>query len=335
MKNTLKSSDVSFVVQGPVAFNKSNQNTTEELVRCLKASFPDSPIIFSTWENEDATGFKDCLVVKSRDPGPDISLADGQGLASNINRQIMSTRAGLEKVSTKYCMKLRSDLSMTNNRSLKILNSRPIKYKSEFSVTDEYVVIIDFTSIDASKDARFLFHPCDWIWYGLTSDLLDIWTIDSITESDCLYFRNRSPEDFLRTYGSYSRFQPEAWIWSSFLKKKTLISFDTSVDSTDCKRSNDFIFANLMPVTLSELGLKSDKYPQNFFQKGSLDRFFRFTRTINYQQWSKWYRLNSGVRPPYIFLLESQLSNILWRLSGVRLYRWASYLFNSLRRKGL
>lgn len=333
MRVSISASELTFVIQGPVTISGQNMtNLTLELIQSIRRFYPGSPVIFSTWKGSDLTGFDTVEVVTSKDPGPDAELETLQGLPSNINRQIISTSAGLSKVRTKYAIKLRSDTRIRSTAALKLLSSRPAKVMTEHSVTKEYVIIIDFTTIDPLRDDNFLFHPCDWIWLGLTSDIQNIWNIPPIRSSDCLYYLESPELDTLKIFGSFSRFQPESYIWSSYLRKHKNILFEHSLDKRNLKESNEFLFSNLIPVTLSELGFESLKYPQNFFQSGSIDRLFRFHRNINFFQWASWYKSKSGKNPQFRHLFASRALYIAAILKKFKFYAILSSLFAILKK---
>lgn len=100
--------EITFVVQGPVQiFDGRDQpeNATELCISSIRKYFPDSTILLSTWHEQDLSGLDFDELVENEDPGP----LDYGPIRGNINRQIVSTRNGLQNVKTKWAAKIRSD----------------------------------------------------------------------------------------------------------------------------------------------------------------------------------------------------------------------------------
>ena len=105
--------DISIVVQGAV-----DKTETPKCLKSIRQYLPNAEIILSTWEGTDLScieGLYDKLVL-SKDPGG--VFYEKKKYYQNINRQIVSTKAGLELAERKFIMKLRSDLIFTNNTFL-------------------------------------------------------------------------------------------------------------------------------------------------------------------------------------------------------------------------
>ena len=180
--------DLTFVVQGPIAYMKQ-ENLTLNLISSIKKFFPNSKILLSTWDNPNLheIPFLDYLVV-NLDPGAEIFL-DNPVTFNNVNRQIVSTYEGLKRVKTKFAVKVRSDLIFTNNR---ILNSlRNIDFagrNTEYSVLRNHIVVSNQTSINPKRGQVLPFHICDWIWAGRVDDLLDVWKIPLMPDNEFRFF---------------------------------------------------------------------------------------------------------------------------------------------------
>jgi hypothetical protein len=253
--------EVTFIVQGPTC-GKKEEKFAQYSCESIRSFFPQSRIILSTWVGQNLQNIDYDKLVLSQDPGAEVVIDSSQTL-NNVNRQIVSTFAGISSSETKYSIKIRSDLIFINNNLLSILDKRPVK-KSKFSedFLDEYVVVSNVTTINPSVSLVLPHHPCDWIYAGLTTDLYQIWDIDLMPKSWFRYYSNNPwPKDVWHEKNYLSLFRPESYIWSSFLKKYKKINFMSSFDSSpiNLANSNKIIALNLMVQTNKSIGIKSLK----------------------------------------------------------------------------
>ena len=117
----ISSQDLSVVVQGP--------NIKKHTYKCLKSlrkNFPEAQIIFSTYKKENTDNLDFDVLVKSNDPK---ATKLSETMSNNINRILVTTKAGLNKVTRKYCLKIRSDMFFEND---KILLNLGIIFESSF-----------------------------------------------------------------------------------------------------------------------------------------------------------------------------------------------------------
>ena len=252
---------LTFVIQGPNLDTDENK-ITSNLILSIRNFFPDSTIIFSTWENETIHKLPNLdKIVFNSDPGG-ILYHKELNILNNVNRQIVSTLNGLLGVETEYAIKVRSDLVFKSNV---IVNN--LKYlglsggDQNFKLLSNHVVVSNQTSVDPRKRLAYPFHLCDWIYCGKTQDLINIWDIPLMPED---WFQSFAPDDTFNNVGnSYlSRYLPESYIISSFVKKYMDISFQ---DSYDIKNNNieisELIIANNFIVKSNfQLGIRSQKY---------------------------------------------------------------------------
>lgn len=203
----LESKNISVVVQGPVEHNLT--------VRCLKSirvCFPDSKIILSTWEGSDLStvGLLCDEVVLSEDPGQVVWYRREENtIFSNVNRLIVSTRAGLAKVDTKYALKFRSDLELVHTGFLDYFNQYKV-YDDRYKCVGERVLIWNLYSRNPHLKNSFPFHFSDVVLFGLAQDLRNIWDIP-----------NMSTGGDLIKYGKVevAKYAPEQYIWLTYFRK--------------------------------------------------------------------------------------------------------------------
>jgi hypothetical protein len=93
----------------------------------------------------------------------------------NRNRQIKSSRNGLEYVLTEFCAKLRTDQLISMNSMNKLYNY----YFSNCEVSTEFKNETPYNKIGVHGVCRdFAFHPIDHVFWGNTQDLVKFFDID-------------------------------------------------------------------------------------------------------------------------------------------------------------
>jgi hypothetical protein len=262
--------DLSIVVQGPINHNISNAGThcidreltvSQHVLLNLRNHFKNAEIILSTWEGSDVSKLEFDRVVLNQDPGAYI-CDDEHQIYLNLNRQLVSTVAGLRLVERKYVLKIRSDMLFINSNCLSYwnkYNSRNDRYK----LLKERVVITTVTSRNPRTYDRFPHFPCDWFYLGNTEEVLDIFDIPLTDEpSFSRWYENHPMPENYATRTDLAKYPPESYIWSSFIKKKISLNFDYYSDiSNNNIEVSEFIFANnLVLCTPSQLGFLSLKY---------------------------------------------------------------------------
>jgi hypothetical protein len=113
---------IGILIQGPLTDNESVRQV-EKSIRIYKEIFPRSPIVVSTWDGsrslvEQLVLDTDIHVVFSLDPGP--------SFPSNIDRQSVSTSAGLkelDKLGVEFALKTRADHRVSSPSALVYLKS--------------------------------------------------------------------------------------------------------------------------------------------------------------------------------------------------------------------
>lgn len=178
--------DLTVLIQGP--YFEYNQYNSNENIKILKKSFPDAEILISTWKNEnkfilDAND----KIIYNDDPGTIVdnhlgSLTNG----SNILRQITSVKNGLNKINTKYTLKIRSDAYFKSNKILK-LDLNKFIFNERYKIFEERIVTSTIGSLN-QKNTKILYNFSDWFNFGLTSDLKKIWNYAKVENEDINYF---------------------------------------------------------------------------------------------------------------------------------------------------
>jgi hypothetical protein len=159
----VRDDELSIVIQGPLF--PGQVEGAERCVESVLAVAPDAEVILSTWETEDVRPFHGrVILVQSPDPGAFAT----RGRPYNLNRLLRSTQAGLNRASRPWCLKLRTDLALTDRR---ILRAAPARPRSRFARP------LAMTNIFVRDPEKFtlLFHFSDIAQFGLTADLRVLW----------------------------------------------------------------------------------------------------------------------------------------------------------------
>ncbi len=265
--NTLDS-DLSIVFQGPV-FGKKGDTEKKRLTRNSLLSarrwFPRAELILSTWDNYGADEYTGDLefdhLVLNKDPGSGLRK-DSPPTYHNVNRQIVSSLNGLKKASRRLAVKARSDMVFQHAGMLEYFGRFPA-FDEQYRVFSERVCVSQRTTINPRRLFPMPYHVCDWFFFGLTTDLLDLFGIPLFPEP--LYTRwyethPKPANDFEPQ--NYCRYMAEDYIWSEFLKKHKSIRHEyySHTSSEIINESERYLANNAIVLSSSQLGVISQKY---------------------------------------------------------------------------
>ena len=302
-------SDVTFVLQGAV--NKD----TNLVIKSIRANFPSSIIILSTWKDSNPVDLDYDMLVTSDDP-EGIVVGDKTRLFNNVNRQIVSSFEGLKKVTTKYVVKARTDILFKSNKILHYLNKYH-KNGGQYDLVQHRVLVLSDTSNNPHRDYKMPFHISDFIYAGLTQDVYDIFDIDLMPQEYFRWFETKSIPNNANYPTMLSRYMPETYIWYSFLSKKLQIKFDHTYDTSNnnIELSDTIISDVLIMVSSFQIGVKCLKYPNQFFATYQKYTFY---------EWKKLYRNQkltyfSFFDFEFLFLYSiSKIKNIIKTILGMK-----------------
>lgn len=243
----LSSSDVSVVVQGPVVGGPEEPPELRYTVRCLRSvrqAMPDAEIILSTWRGSDLSDLDADRVVVSDDPGP-TAPRDPTHVANNVNRQVVTTRAGLEQATRAVAIKLRSDMLMEHDGALRLFRGWPDRGE-QFRILQERILVPTFYTFNPRRVyARFPYMVSDWYQVGLRDDLVEVWaTPHWDPKFEWLLGR--------RIVAS------EQWIWMSFLNRHDADAFVGRRDVVE--HSELALVNNAVVLEAEDLGVRMLKF---------------------------------------------------------------------------
>lgn len=255
--------DISVVVQGPIVGSKASrpddQLTRRSLVS-IREVLPGSTIILSTWKGQDVSGLDFDILAESDDPGYTYTTLDtfepGNIREDSANRQIVSTRAGLERAVTKYAIKMRSDLILTHSGFIEYFE----RY-ADLTADPAYRVlphrIVTLTTCDPRRRHKFPFTVADWFYFGHTNDLMDIFNIPLLSAEK---YRSETIDGRTILHVPYST---EQYIWCSFLSKHVSLPFRHVIDATEenITLSEKYLANNCILLPAKQAGINWLKYP--------------------------------------------------------------------------
>lgn len=222
---------ISVIVQGPIDWSMDERYltaTTSALCARLREILPSAEIILSTWNGQVYAGLDIDRVVLNDDPGPQGNWPSF--VPTNINRQIVSTVAGLQASVRPYCLKCRTDVVIEGTEFLERYAALPPIPADKRRLFDHPIVSNNLTSRNTTEilsrlpDHPLLFHPSDHVHFGLRSDLLNLWDIDLQSEDDAFYFLDRAQPNRWR-YHELGKLTPEQFLLINAIGKKVSIEF--------------------------------------------------------------------------------------------------------------
>jgi len=179
----LTESDITLVFQGPIIDGPLG---TAECIRLTRRSLPHTRCVLSIWTGSNVRGIPAEHVVFSDDPGwlPGIKLRDGAGEQNNVNRQILSTRRGLEDVQTEYAVKIRTDCALKHAAFV------PIVRRFQDAGHDHRILASSLFTIDPRMFEQMPYHISDWFQFGPTAELQRYWSVPFMTEEDARFYES-------------------------------------------------------------------------------------------------------------------------------------------------
>lgn len=292
----IDSKDISVIVQGGV-----NEYTKKSLLS-IRSCFPEAEIILSTWTGSIIDGLEYDNVIFSEDPGA-IVIDDESGTVNNVNRQIVSTKAGVKMATRKYYLKTRTDIFWTNNIFLNYFGIYDIKYKA-LHFKNRLLICNYYT-----RNPRVLpipFHISDWIIFGLAEDVKLFYSdIDCQKTEEMRWFELNKKKNYGFYTNLLTRYVPEQYICMSFLKKYYMINCDCFYDATKenielTERiiANDFVVLDYK----KDMGILFPKYnPNKYFEQFTL---------ISHKYWKQIYN-EYNTDKNKIYKIKKILRNIL------------------------
>jgi hypothetical protein len=302
-------SDITFIIQGDITPNINRQ------IAEIKKCFPQSSVVVST-----STGIHNCEVVEnadriimSKDPGF-FYYSDRPGeKVNNINRQIVSTLAGLKACHTKYAFKLRSDFFLTGNSFLEYFESFP-KSDENYKIFEHKILSCCYFARNPQSDMPFPYHPSDLAFFGKTSDLLKLFDIPLMTAEEAYWDVTNS---------RFNRYVPEQYLFINCLRKNGLevnCNFYNDCSKENIEATERFFASNFIFLTFEQFNLKPTT--QTFSMKVHPNAFKSCYTHIDWQRLYQKY-VDTSLNVP---LIDEERLKIEKCYKNYRKYRFLSNL---------
>ena len=294
-KKRIKSGEISVIIQGPVyEETKYSAHCTRDVIRSVRNLLPEAEIILSTWMGTETGKLDIDKVVFSRDPGnwiTDYGIVMGNGSSlntMNINRQIVSTVAGLKEASRTYAIKMRTDTVLHKVGFLDefMRFHKPVNpmYKDVLKSR-----VIALSATNPRLEAPQPFYICDFFFFGFTEDILKFWDIPLIDKSSQ---KKRKGTDNI---GYYENFGAEQFLWLGFLRKYQDVKCDNCLDVSDnaIVRSEISFASYTILIPAATLGISSLKIGRGGYMAKASN-----TGQYTYDDWKVLYNKYCGGQVP-------------------------------------
>lgn len=252
--------DLTIVMQGAVGAGTASRNALIENVMATRRAMPGVKVILSTWRGSDPQAdWPVDLIVESHDPGqlPNFKY-NSPRVMNNVNRQIVSSYAGLEAVKTRYALKMRADCCFTSAGFLEGLaqdSNTPSKSR---------IVVPHLFSVDPRVFEQMPFHFSDWFQFGETEKIQQLWRTPLMTHGDAIYYDSHvhAPwsSRFDRRYRA--RFAAEQHVWMHYAKDAGYLCPDFLNDVSDSilESHDQFVAREIEIVDVTRSGLLFPRY---------------------------------------------------------------------------
>lgn len=186
----------------------------------------------------------------------------------NVNRQIISTKNGLNKANKKYILKLRTDALLINNTFLEYFDKFPNRNKKYIGFKNRVIVSSIFSrEYSCLTKLNIPFHPSDMYLFGLTYDLKDYFMSSNQIEIDELYNYKRKYNNIMPYKNECFRYYPEQLILLNWAKTKfENINFEdlSCISYENHKKSLNILYNNFIFLDLEQSGISIQKYKDAF-----------------------------------------------------------------------
>lgn len=304
--------DITFMMAGPIF------PVTQKNIKQIKKLFSKSPIILSTWKNQDLAGINVDEIILNNDPGKIGNQPDK--LFQNYNRMVLSVYNGLKSVKTKYVLRIRTDSTIHNDNFLKLYNKMIASNLANPTVFKQPILV--------SQSLEFFILPyfvSDFFQFGLTEDISALWNTPLATEQEADWFKNKKYNfSILRPFNNRTKntwwiySSPEQTIFCKYLYKKGIdIDFKHQQDEITFKKlknSITIIVNNCFLCSVYEIGLHSFKHPYLSKEKNMVNDWFK----IHNMNKLKWFFFLFKI---YIIRLHSIIIKIIIKLIVIKKLR--------------
>ncbi len=290
--NTKKEPKIAIILQGPI---HREYNYTIETIKLYKKSYSNAVIIVSTWDDIDKVDLD-----KIKDLNVEVVTSDKPKFTGigNINFQIRSTKAGLEKakeLGCDYAIKTRTDQRYEKNNLIEFLFSLKDEFKIgndfEYLKQKERIIVAQGTS----KSNMFIpYFISDFFYFGTVDDLIKLFDYDEMMVSETKADRQKIGNELKHRQSIMEYIEgraPEIMIIKNYISEKGKRKIENSV-----KDYWKFVKSNLITLSHDEVGFFWAKYERRFMENNCNFKYFDDGKLESRYTWnfSNWLSLYKG-----------------------------------------
>lgn len=290
------SDQLSIIMQGVVS-----KPAIDKCISLLRDVFPGCELILSTWDGSDVAGLSVDRLVLSPDPGA-VYCDEVTGTLNNVNRQLVSTKAGLAAATRPYILKTRTDILFESSDFLDYFGKYDGVQSHYFN--NRLLICNYYTRNPQVFDTCF--HPSDWVLFGRAEDVrLYYEHTPLMTEQEGDWFRTHEKASvFFTNY--LCRFTPEQHIFLGFLRQNEAVDCNCYYDHRVSQiQQTERAFAECFVV------LDYRKHLQISFLKYDPNRYREKHSLLSHRQWRGLYRHYCEKRPSFLWF-EYLAYGFLW-----------------------
>lgn len=268
--------DLSIVVQGPIV------DTTKDCLCSIREQYPGAHIILSTWEGSKCDELDYDELIFSKDPGDLGAMFTTSNVRNNINRQIVSTMAGLSKVKTKFALKTRTDFKSINTDWISFLGKH-----CEYTI-DSRARFVTSRILAIGAERQFPFFVMDFVFIGLTKDLIRLFDIQKMSWKEAQYFPLHPPVnlDVYNWFHPNFRYIPEQFILVSAMEQNGIKIREIFNDCTQqnvqlLKYSNLTLASNFVLLDWDRIGFIPMKRSLQWLLRKDTSKFIYYEDWLN------------------------------------------------------
>jgi hypothetical protein len=314
--------NLSIIFQGPAA--NADGTMSRKLythLRRTRQAFPEAEMILSTWSVAPArmAWWRVSLqalrvrLIMSTDPGSQVYTVKKSTYVTNVNRLLISSRAGLAHATQPLAVKLRTDSCLSSRKLVALLNQQVlceaplVPRDPAFTIFRSRVINADWYARDARGSLPYLYHPGDIFLAGYTDDLRLFFSAP-LARPDL--FRPSEMPGLSCPW----RYVPEQWLWINAIHKATgewVYNGNFDHDEQQIVASEQSYLANFVPYSARALGFCWPKYWRSYPFRGLFSVY-------THSRWQRLAARTQGQRTEGISGIADRLLTALWR-GGYRL----------------
>lgn len=249
---------ISVVVQGAVI-----AQDTKKCLRSIRKFLPGAEIILSTWQGADIRGLTFDKIILNKDPGAGYFDIAGK-VYNNVNRQIVSTQAGIRLAEREFILKFRTDFILESDEFLKYWDSYPRRNRQYMYFKHRVLTDVLFSRFASDETGRPTpFHISDFWMFGYAQDIRNYFLDIPLLKDEELGGYKFSRPDQLPYCNMTFRYAPEQYFAVSFVKKycpKLQFEDWTDFSEENVKLSENFMVHNFIFLSFEQSGIWSEKH---------------------------------------------------------------------------